>query len=301
MNAQVKIVLLPEKPKKLLRFCSFYRKGECKFGDKCFYVHDSRIQIPCPFRDCKFGTMCWYTHDEDAQEQSNNPKANTQHSSQKTCCTSTEIKTKLVAIETAIEDIKQDLQKIDQQYCKVFSFNVLQEKIQYLETSIKQHNDQINTLKQALNTHNETPSLKMVQISDGVYELTPPKKKPMHNIRESKGRSLPVPSPLSTEQPKDESKSIRDSDANDVEIVVKKTSQPLGLLLRVYDEENGVFIDDIVNIEKSPFNIGDQLIKINEVQLASLQDLMDIVGSTKIGEDLHFQVKRPKLNKKKQK
>ena len=128
MNAQVKIVLLPVKPKKLLRFCSFYRKGECKFGDKCFYVHDSRIQIPCPFRDCKFGTMCWYTHNEDAQEQSNNPKANTQHSSQKTCCTSTEIKTKLVAIETAIEDIKQDLQKIDQQYCKVFSFNVVQEK-----------------------------------------------------------------------------------------------------------------------------------------------------------------------------
>ena len=105
MNAQVKIVLLPAKPKKLLRFCSFYRKGECKFGDKCFYVHDSRIQIPCPFRDCKFGTMCWYTHDEDAQEQSNNPKANTQHSSQKTCCTSTEIKMKLVAIETANEDI----------------------------------------------------------------------------------------------------------------------------------------------------------------------------------------------------
>ena len=69
-------------------------------------------------------------------------------------------------------------------------------------------------------------------------------------------------------------------------------------MLRVYDEENGVFIDDIVNIEKSPFNIGDQLIKINEVQLASLQDLMDIVGSTKIGEDLHFHVKRPKLNKK---
>ena len=123
----------------------------------------------------------------------------------------------------------------------------------------------------------------------------------MHNIRESKGRSLPVPSPLSTEQPKDESKSIRDLDVNEVEIVVKKTSQPLGLLLRVYDEENGVFIDDIVNIEKSPFNIGDQLIKINEVQLASLQDLMDIVGSTKIGEVLHFQVKRPKLNKKKQK
>jgi len=126
----------------------------------------------------------------------------------------------------------------------------------------------------------------------------------MHNIRETKNyQSLPVPSPLSTEQPKDESKSIRDSDANVVEIVVKKTSQPLGLLLRVYDEENGVFIDDIVNIEKSPFNIGDQLIKINEVQLASLQDLnlMDIVGSSKIGEDLHFQVKRPKLNKKKQK
>ena len=49
-------------------------------------------------------------------------QVNTQHSSQKTCCTSTEIKTKLVAIETAIEDIKQDLQKIDQQYCKVFSF-----------------------------------------------------------------------------------------------------------------------------------------------------------------------------------
>ena len=97
--------------------------------------------------------MCWYTHDEDSQEQSNNPKANTQHSSQKTCCTSTEIKTKLIAIETAIKDIKKDLQKI-------------------------------NTLKQALNTHNETPSLKMVQISDGVYELTPPKKKPMHNIRE---------------------------------------------------------------------------------------------------------------------
>ena len=109
------------------------------------------------------------------------------------------------------KDIKKDLQKI-----------------QYLETSIKQHNDQINTLKQALK-----------HISDGVYELTPPKKKPMHNIRESKNQSLPVPSPLSTEQPKYESKSIRDLDANDVEIIVKKTSQPLGLLLRVYDEENG--------------------------------------------------------------
>ena len=29
-------------------------KGECKFGDKCHYVHDSRIQIPCLFCDCKF-------------------------------------------------------------------------------------------------------------------------------------------------------------------------------------------------------------------------------------------------------
>ena len=54
-------------------------------------------------------------------------------------------------------------------------------------------------------------------------------------------------------------------------------------------------IDDIVKIEKSPFHIGDQLIKINGKRLASLQDLIDIVGSTKIGEDLHFHVIRPNL------
>ena len=61
-----------------------------------------------------------------------------------------------------------------------------------------------------------------------------------------------------------------DPDANCIQITVKKNSQPLGLLLCVYDEENGVLIDDIVNIENSPFNIGDQLLKIYGKQLASL-------------------------------
>ena len=105
------------------------------------------------------------------------------------------------------------------------------------------------------------------------------KKKPMHNIRESKKHySLPVPLSLSIKQPKDESKSIMDPDANCIQITVKKNSQPLGLLLRVYNKEKGVLIDDIVNIENLPFNIGDHLVESNGKQLASLQDLMNIVG-----------------------
>ena len=134
------------------------------------------------------------------------------------CCSNTEIKTKLVEVEAAIEGFKQDLQKMNQQYCKIFSFKPLQETIQYLETSIKQHNDQINILNQTLHADNETSSntnLKMVQISYSVYELTPSKKKPIHNICESKKHhSTPVPSSLSINQPKDESKLIRYPDAS---------------------------------------------------------------------------------------
>ena len=92
------------------------------------------------------------------------------------CCSNTEMKTKLVEVEAAIEGFKQDLQKMNQQYCKIFRFKPLQETIQYLETSIKQHNDQINILNQTLHADNETSSntsLKMVQISYSVYELPP--------------------------------------------------------------------------------------------------------------------------------
>ena len=71
-------------------------------------------------------------------------------------------------METAIEAIKQDLQKIDQQCCKTSSFNTLKETIQYLEASTKEHTNQINTLNQTLKAENKTSqsgNLKMVQIS----------------------------------------------------------------------------------------------------------------------------------------
>ena len=51
MNAQAKYNLLPAKKEKFLRFCSFHKLNKCKFGNTCKYIHDSRIQIPCPYEN----------------------------------------------------------------------------------------------------------------------------------------------------------------------------------------------------------------------------------------------------------
>ena len=55
------------------------------------------------------------------------------------------------------------------------------------------------------------------------------------------------------------------------------------------------FIDEIINNKKSKFRIGDQLLKINGKELSSDQDVTDIIGCTKLGEDLQFTVLRSKL------
>ena len=66
-------------------------------------------------------------------------------------------------------------------------------------------------------------------------------------------------------------------------------------MLTVFDGGKGIFIDEIINNKKSKFCTGDQVLKINEKELSSVQDVTDIIGCTKLEDDLNFTVLRSKL------
>ena len=90
-------------------------------------------------------------------------------------------------------------------------------------------------------------------------------------------------------------KKVLNSGTKELRITVKKTSQPLGLALYVYDDREGIFIVHITNKENGAFSIDDQLLEINLTQLLSVQDVMGVIGNIKLGEELNFDMKRSKL------
>ena len=125
------------------------------------------------------------------------------------------------------------------------------------------------------------------------------KRDPLANTSECKNKDTPTifvaPNKDASTNDEEISTTTRGLTTKEIKITVKKTSQPLGLVLTVFDGGKGVFIDEIINNQKSKFSIGDQLLKINGKELSSDQDVTNIIGCTKLGEDLQFTVLRSKL------
>ena len=88
-----------------------------------------------------------------------------------------------------------------------------------------------------------------------------------------------------------------DSEYEILNLAVKKTDQPLGLVLDFYEEDQVVFIKDIRNDMLSFFHIGDQLLQMNNKKLSSVEDLIAVMKETDLGSLLSFEVKRPKKAK----
>ena len=115
MSAPVKYVLLPAKQRKVLRFCTFHKFGKCKFGNRCDLIHDTRIQIPCPYVECKFGKSCWYSHGAGPLEEkveTHNGKNSTKHVQN-----SVSYEIMMGKVETAIGILQQDYNKIYKEIC----------------------------------------------------------------------------------------------------------------------------------------------------------------------------------------
>ena len=92
-------------------------------------------------------------------------------------------------------------------------------------------------------------------------------------------------------------KTVLDSEYEILNLAVKKTDQPLGLVLDFYEEHQVVFIKDIRNDMLSFFHIGDQLLQMNNKKLSSVEDLIAVMKETDLGSLLSFEVKRPKKAK----
>ena len=83
-----------------------------------------------------------------------------------------------------------------------------------------------------------------------------------------------------------------DMDATIAQINAQKTSQPFGLKLQVFEEEQAVYIVEIANDKITNFCVGDQILQINGKKMSSVQDVMSSIGSSSIGDDIQFTVKR---------
>ena len=88
-----------------------------------------------------------------------------------------------------------------------------------------------------------------------------------------------------------------DSEYKILNLAVKKTDQPLRLVLDFYEEHQVVFIKDIRNDMLSFFHIGDQLLQMNNKKLSSVEDLIAVMKERDLGSLLSFEVKRPKKAK----
>ena len=50
--------------KKVLKYCKYYRKGFCRFGDRCCFIHDPSVILPCPYGANCSHDDCWYSHSD---------------------------------------------------------------------------------------------------------------------------------------------------------------------------------------------------------------------------------------------
>ena len=60
------------------------------------------------------------------------------------------------------------------------------------------------------------------------------------------------------------------------------------------EQEKVVFINDIVNSDISILKAGDQILRINNKKIDSVQGITQIVSQADIGSDIEFKIKRPK-------
>ena len=260
MNAQTKYVLLPAKTKKVLKLCSFHMKGKCRFGSRCKYIHDKRIHLPCPYQDCKFGKSCWYKHDTE---------------------------TTLEKVVTEIEKIWHEIARVELDLRKCIKCHEHEEQIQSLQTLLHLQGQKISAIAKSTSTNAVSHENKTIKKSYfGTYEVY--QKTSKTNMSEC--HSTPV-SPIPYTKQKNTDVSV-DTDATIAQINVQKTSQPFGLKLQVFEEEQAVYIVEIANDKITNFCVGDQILQINGKKMSSVQDVMSSIGSSSIGDDIQFTVKR---------
>ena len=44
------------------KYCKYHRKENCKFGQCCYFIHESTIIIRCPYGKNCVHKNCWYSH-----------------------------------------------------------------------------------------------------------------------------------------------------------------------------------------------------------------------------------------------
>ena len=79
-----------------------------------------------------------------------------------------------------------------------------------------------------------------------------------------------------------------DTDAEILDVKIKKTSKTLGIVLQSDELEKVVFISYIVNNSVSVLKEGDQILQINNQNIDSVQD---------IGSEIEFKIKGQKYSR----
>ena len=87
---------------------------------------------------------------------------------------------------------------------------------------------------------------------------------------------------------------INDHDADILQLKVKKTKKSPGLLLQYDTQQKVVFINAIVSTRDSVFEVGGQILQINDHNINSVENITHTMGQTDIGNVVEFKIKRPK-------
>ena len=161
------------------------------------------------------------------------------------------------------------------------------EQIQSLQTLLHLQGQKISAIAKSTSTKAVSHENKTIKKSYfGTYEVY--QKPSKTNISEC--HNTPV-SPIPSTKQENPDVSV-DMDATIAQINVQKTSQPFGLKLQVFEEAQTVHIVEIANDKITSFCVGDQILQINGKKMSSVQDVMNGIGSSSIGDDIQFTVKR---------
>ena len=87
---------------------------------------------------------------------------------------------------------------------------------------------------------------------------------------------------------------VLDTESEVLDLKITKTKKSLGIVLQMDEQEKVVFINDIVNSDISILKAGDQILRINNKKINSVQGITQIVSQADIGNDIEFKIKRPK-------